>query len=86
MAVAILKGFISNQKFPFDNSTFAVFIRAVRRYTAAIRVDPTYIRAYICRAEAYHKLHMVGYKSHGIEISIRCDGQKKIVLGVLYHE
>lgn len=34
--------------------------RAVRRYTAAIRVDPTYIRAYICRAEAYHKLHMVG--------------------------
>lgn len=36
--------------------------RAVRRYTAAIRVDPTYIRAYICRAEAYHKLHMVGIK------------------------
>ena len=38
------------------------FFRAVRRYTAAIRVDPTYIRAYICRAEAYHKLHMVSIK------------------------
>lgn len=38
------------------------FYRAVRRYTGAIRVDPTYIRAYICRAEAYHKLHMVGIK------------------------
>ena len=38
--------------------------RAVRRYTAAIRVDPTYIRAYICRAEAYHKLHMVSTQIH----------------------
>lgn len=35
------------------------FHKAVRRYTAAIRVDPTYIRAYLCRAEAYHKLKML---------------------------
>ncbi|XP_068717425.1 uncharacterized protein [Montipora capricornis] len=33
--------------------------KAVRRYTAAIRVDPTYIRAYLCRAEAYQKLNML---------------------------
>ena len=44
---------------------FACYLfRAVRRYTAAIRVDPTYIRAYICRAEAYHKLHMVSTQIH----------------------
>ena len=44
---------------------FACYLfRAVRRYTAAILVDPTYIRAYICRAEAYHKLHMVSTQIH----------------------
>nr|XP_015206045.1 PREDICTED: tetratricopeptide repeat protein 6 isoform X1 [Lepisosteus oculatus] len=30
---------------------------AIRRFTNAIKVDPTYIRAYICRAQAYHKVH-----------------------------
>jgi len=38
---------------------YSNYHKAVRRYTAAIRVDPTYIRAYICRAEAYRKLHML---------------------------
>ncbi|KAL9955567.1 hypothetical protein ACROYT_G036906 [Oculina patagonica] len=38
---------------------YSNYHKAVRRYTAAIHVDPTYIRAYICRAEAYHKLHMI---------------------------
>ena len=55
----------SKQLSLFGRTNYVVVIhfnRAVRRYTAAIRVDPTYIRAYICRAEAYHKLHMVGIK------------------------
>lgn len=54
-------------KHGYDWGVALFFFRAVRRYTAAIRVDPTYIRAYICRAEAYHKLHMVSFyqmKSH----------------------
>ncbi|XP_031569552.1 uncharacterized protein LOC116304042 [Actinia tenebrosa] len=33
--------------------------KAVRRYTGAIHVDPTYIRARICRAEAYQKMGML---------------------------
>ncbi|XP_023933515.1 uncharacterized protein LOC106162457 [Lingula anatina] len=30
---------------------------AIRKFSAAIKVDPTYIRAYVCRAEAYHRIH-----------------------------
>ncbi|KAK6173455.1 hypothetical protein SNE40_016901 [Patella caerulea] len=31
--------------------------RAIKKFTAAIKVDPTHLRAYICRGEAYHKIH-----------------------------
>ncbi|XP_071127902.1 uncharacterized protein [Mytilus edulis] len=31
--------------------------RAIKKFTAAIKVDPTYVRAYVCRGEAYHKIH-----------------------------
>ncbi|CAL1530862.1 unnamed protein product [Lymnaea stagnalis] len=31
--------------------------RAIKKFTSAINVDPTYVRAYVCRAEAYHKIH-----------------------------
>ncbi|KAL3878456.1 hypothetical protein ACJMK2_030805 [Sinanodonta woodiana] len=31
--------------------------RAIKKFTAAIKVDPTYVRAYVCRAEAFHKIH-----------------------------
>ncbi|KAH9523334.1 hypothetical protein Btru_066421, partial [Bulinus truncatus] len=31
--------------------------RAIKKFTSAIKVDPTYVRAYVCRAEAYHKIH-----------------------------
>ncbi|KAL4230368.1 cytochrome c oxidase subunit 1 [Mactra antiquata] len=31
--------------------------RAIKRFTSAIKVDPTYVRAYVCRGEAYHKIH-----------------------------
>ncbi|XP_028413242.1 uncharacterized protein LOC114536089 isoform X2 [Dendronephthya gigantea] len=30
--------------------------RAIKRFSAAVRVDPTYVRGYVCRAEAYDKL------------------------------
>ncbi|EDV25303.1 uncharacterized protein TRIADDRAFT_24608, partial [Trichoplax adhaerens] len=29
------------------------YTNAIRRLTSAIRIDPTYVRAYVCRAEAY---------------------------------
>ncbi|KAJ8298279.1 hypothetical protein KUTeg_024810, partial [Tegillarca granosa] len=31
--------------------------RAIKKFTAAIKVDPTYVRAYVCRGEAFHKVH-----------------------------
>ncbi|XP_060149591.1 tetratricopeptide repeat protein 6 [Globicephala melas] len=33
------------------------YIEATRYFSEAIRLDPMYIQSYICRAEAYHKLH-----------------------------
>ncbi|XP_048585429.1 uncharacterized protein LOC5512045 isoform X2 [Nematostella vectensis] len=33
--------------------------KAIRQYTSAIRVDPTYVRALICRAEAFQKMGML---------------------------
>ncbi|XP_078601975.1 uncharacterized protein LOC144876496 isoform X1 [Branchiostoma floridae x Branchiostoma japonicum] len=33
------------------------YFKAIGRFTQAIKTDPTYIRAYICRSEAYHKIH-----------------------------
>ncbi|XP_067933193.1 uncharacterized protein [Watersipora subatra] len=31
--------------------------KAIRKFTSAIKCDPTFVRAYICRAEAYTKIH-----------------------------
>ena len=36
--------------------------RAVRQFSAAISADPTFIKAYLCRAEAYTRLHSVSIK------------------------
>lgn len=33
--------------------------RAIKRFNIAIRMDPTYIRAYMCRADAYERIHDV---------------------------
>ncbi|XP_059135977.1 tetratricopeptide repeat protein 6 isoform X2 [Peromyscus eremicus] len=33
------------------------YTEAFLRFTEAIKVDPLFIQSYICRAEAYHKLH-----------------------------
>lgn len=88
MAVAIVKGFISNKKnslliiplFLFSLELFVVtqqpfeWIRHTSELTSA---EPKLIT---------NSTWWVTSLSHGIEISIRCDGQKKIVLGVLYHE
>ena len=45
---------------------FSVFIcmnmytdRAVNCFTASIQADPTYVRAYVCRAEAYQQMNKV---------------------------
>ncbi|XP_021358969.1 uncharacterized protein LOC110454008, partial [Mizuhopecten yessoensis] len=31
--------------------------RAIKKFSSGIKVDPTYVRAYVCRGEAYHKIH-----------------------------
>ncbi|XP_039597221.1 uncharacterized protein ttc6 [Polypterus senegalus] len=33
------------------------YYEAIRRFSDALKVEPTYTRAYICRAQAYHKVH-----------------------------
>jgi len=33
--------------------------RAIKKFTAAIKADPTYERAYVCRAEAYTRTREV---------------------------
>ena len=33
--------------------------RAVKKFTAALKADPTYVKAYVCRAEAYTRVHDV---------------------------
>lgn len=38
---------------------FFILFRAIKKFTAGIKVDPTYVRAYVCRGEAYHKIHDV---------------------------
>ncbi|XP_051871501.1 uncharacterized protein ttc6 [Pristis pectinata] len=33
------------------------YYEAIRRFTDALKVEPTSTKAYVCRAEAYHKVH-----------------------------
>ena len=35
--------------------------RAVICFTASIQADPTYVRAYVCRAEAYQQMNKVNF-------------------------
>ncbi|XP_064609394.1 LOW QUALITY PROTEIN: uncharacterized protein LOC135473473 [Liolophura sinensis] len=35
---------------------FEDYSRAIKKFTAAIKVDPTCVRAIVCRAECYHKI------------------------------
>ena len=44
-----------------QNISHVVVCRAIKKFTSAIKVDPTYVRAYVCRGEAYHKIHEVGW-------------------------
>ena len=39
--------------------------RAIKMFTNAMKADPTYLKAYICRAEAYVKVHEVGWLFEG---------------------
>ena len=41
--------------------------RAVSCFTAGIQADPTYVRAYVCRAEAYQQMNKV----HSICVYVR---------------
>ena len=38
--------------------------RAIQKFTNAVKVDPTYVRAFVCRGEAYHKIHDVSMRSY----------------------
>ena len=40
-------------------SIIILHFRAIKRFNVALRVDPTYIRAFICRAEAYSAINEV---------------------------
>ncbi|XP_071495128.1 uncharacterized protein [Diadema antillarum] len=31
--------------------------KAIQKFTNAVKVDPTYVRAFVCRGEAHHKIH-----------------------------
>ena len=33
--------------------------RAIKKFSGAIKADPTYLKAYVCRAEAFTKIHDV---------------------------
>ena len=44
--------------------------RAVSCFTASIQADPTYVRAYVCRAEAYQQMDKVHLTS--LEIVRHC--------------
>lgn len=37
------------------------FFRAIKKFTNAIKADPTYVKAYLCRAEAHTKIHDVSF-------------------------
>ena len=41
------------------NFHFIFISRAIKRFNIAIRTDATYVRAYLCRAEAYEKIYKV---------------------------
>ena len=38
------------------------YFRAIKKFTAAIKADPTYVKAYVCRSDAYGKIHDVSYQ------------------------
>ncbi|RDD46126.1 Tetratricopeptide repeat protein 6 [Trichoplax sp. H2] len=54
------------------------YTNAIRRLTSAIRIDPTYVRAYVCRAEAYcyESLIQFGLKDYTRAIHLRPDNPK----------
>ncbi|CAG2247704.1 Tetratricopeptide repeat protein 6 [Mytilus edulis] len=59
--------------------------RAIKKFTAAIKVDPTYVRAYVCRGEAYHKIHELkqALSDFTKAIHLRPDGQLVLEMGNL---
>ena len=41
-----------------------ILIRAIRCFNMAIKSNPTYIRAYMCRAQAFKKIHNVSSSAY----------------------
>ena len=37
------------------------YFRAIRKFTNAVKADPTYVKAYVCRSEAYVRTHDVSF-------------------------
>nr|XP_060610425.1 tetratricopeptide repeat protein 6 [Anolis sagrei ordinatus] len=46
------------------------FFESIRQFTRAIQVDPLDIRPYLCRAQAYHKIHDLKYAVRDINRAI----------------
>uniref|UniRef100_F7B7F4 Tetratricopeptide repeat domain 6 n=1 Tax=Ornithorhynchus anatinus TaxID=9258 RepID=F7B7F4_ORNAN len=59
---------------------------AIRQFSEAIKVDPQGIRSYICRAEAYHKMHNYKHAVRDISRAIHLcpDGIKLYILRGFY--
>ena len=62
---------------PFPYLVYFYIFRAIKRFSAAVRVDPTYVRGYVCRAEAYDKVgHVSSFpltlKVLGLQAAQKC--------------
>jgi len=43
----------------YENNFIFIFKRAIKNFNNAIKSDPVYLRAYLCRAQAYRCIHDV---------------------------
>ena len=41
--------------------------RAIKKFTGAIKADPTCLKAYVCRAETFTKIHDVSYNRETVK-------------------
>ncbi|XP_030069551.1 tetratricopeptide repeat protein 6 [Microcaecilia unicolor] len=62
------------------------YFKAIKKFTDAIKANPVYVRAYICRAQAYHKVHDLknALKDITRAIHLQPDGQHLNVLRAQY--
>ncbi|XP_078263288.1 uncharacterized protein ttc6 isoform X2 [Rhinoraja longicauda] len=53
------------------------YYEAIRRFTEALKAEPTSSKAYMCRAEAYHKVHNLGEALKDITCAIHLQPHKQ---------